>query len=190
MRKLIIALALLAIGSPARGSDNGSSGLGSLALSPFVGAYIPTGDQHKELSTSVLTGAQLGYDLSIPIRVVGSVGWTPSHDRNLSDTRSSIFQYDAGFEVSRRSMGDEPWRMSPFVGLGLGARTYQLKRFTSSDQTDFAGYGSVGGELSRSRVGARVELRDYLSRFKGIEGQSLSPTRNDLTLMGAVTFHL
>ncbi len=190
MRTRIIVLASLLIASGARAGNADSSGMSSTVLRPFVGAFIPTGTQHEELSKAVLTGAQLGYDLPFPMRLVGSIGWTPSHDRDFSDTRSSIFQYDAGLELGRRAMPDQSWQLSPFIGAGLGARTYRFRQFSSSDQTDFAGYGAVGGELLRSRLGARVEVRDYVSRFQPIVGESQSTTRNDLTVMGGLTFHL
>lgn len=191
MRTLIVALACALIATSARASDSDSPGTTSMFVRPLVGAFIPTGAQRKELSSSILTGAQLGYDLPVPIRLVGSVAWTPSHDRDFSDVRTSILQYDGGVELASHRSSDDQWKLGPFVGAGLGARTYKLNRFTSSDHTDFDGYGSVGGELSRSRLGARLEVRDYVSRFKDVAVQPQSTsTRNDLMVTGAITLHL
>jgi hypothetical protein len=158
-------------------------------IRPFVGAYIPTGKQSDVLKSSVLTGLQLGYQLPSPLRIVGAIGWTPSEAKDFSNVRTNILQYDVGAEVGPRAVSEDVWRFGPFAGLGLGARTYKFHDASASDQTDFAGYGSVGGEAMKDHFGARVELRDYLSQFKDIGGSGTS-TRNDMMLTGALTFHL
>jgi len=190
MRSLIVVPALLLIATSAPASDDASAGVGVVSLRPFVGAYIPTGDQKKVLSSSVLTGAQLGYTLPAPIRLVGTVAWTPAKNKDLSDTRTNIFQYDAGVEVASSPAPSAEWAMVPFAGVGLGARTYRFKDLSSSDQTNIAGYGALGGEVVRSGMGARLEVRDYLSRFKEIEAPNSTSTRNDLALTLALDFHL
>ena len=190
MRAVCCVSALLLIGSAAVACAADSPETGPTSIRPLVGAYLPTGVQRRELSSSVTTGVQLGYDLPIPLRLVGSVAWTPSHDRDFSDHRTNLYQYDAGLEMARRSTG-MLWNLSPFVGAGLGARSYRLRGSSvGSAQNDFDGYGAVGGEVDRNRLGARIEVRDYVSRFKGIEGQEPSSTRNDVMLAGAITFHL
>src|SRR5262249_20981006 len=105
-------------------------------IRPFVGAYIPTGKQSDVLKSSVLTGLQLGYQLPSPLRVVGSIGWTPSEAKDFSDVRTNILQYDVGAEVGPRSVSEDVWKFGPFAGLGLGARTYKFHDVSASDQTD------------------------------------------------------
>lgn len=189
MRAITCISALLLIGSAAVTSAAESPEGSPASIRPLVGAYIPTGVQRRELASSVTTGVQVGYDLPIPLRLVGSLAWTPSHDRDFSDARTNLYQYDAGVELARHPTG-MLWNVSPFVGAGLGARSYRLKGSSASAQNDFDGYGAVGGEVDRNRLGARIEVRDYVSRFKGIEGEEPSSTRNDVMLAGAITFHL
>jgi hypothetical protein len=193
MRSQSIVLATLLVTTvavPARGDDAGSPATHSSLIRPFVGAYIPTGKQSDVLKTSVLTGVQLGYQLPSPLRLVGSVAWTPSEAKDFSNTRTNILQYDAGAELGPRSVEEDVWKFGPFVGLGVGGRTYRFKGMSASDQTNLAGYGSIGGEAVKDRFGARVELRDYVSRFQEIGGSGATSTRNDMMATGALTFHL
>lgn len=160
-------------------------------IRPFVGGLFPTGTLHNELSSSFLAGAQLGYKLPIPLHLVGTFAWTPSRAKDLADTRTNIFLYDAGVTYSPyRSTAVTGWSIHPFIGAGLGARTYSFSNTKLSDQTAFDGYGAIGGEFMSNRIGARLELRDYGSRLKGLDSQHERATRNDLMLQGAVTFQL
>ena len=186
---LIASLIAVTAASAAWGDDGVNAVSNPGLIRPFVGAYIPTGKQSDVLKSSVLTGLQLGYQLPSPLQIVGSVGWTPSEAKDFSNVRTNILQYDVGAEVGPRAVSEDVWKFGPFAGLGLGARTYKFHDISGSDQTDFAGYGSLGGEAMKDRFGARVELRDYLSKFKDIDGSGTS-TRNDMMLTGALTFHL
>src|SRR5947208_1821879 len=47
-------------------------------LRPFVGAYIPTGDQRDLLKDAVLVGGQLTWHVIPPVAVTGTFGWSPS----------------------------------------------------------------------------------------------------------------
>ena len=44
--------------------------------------------------------------------------------------------------------------------------------------------------ILESRLGARLEFRDYVSRFKGIDGRERNSTRNDVMLVGAMTLRI
>lgn len=160
-------------------------------IRPFVGGLFPTGTLGNELSSSFLAGAQLGYKLPIPLHLVGTFAWTPSRAKDLADKRTNIFLYDAGVTYTPyRSTAVTGWSIRPFIGAGLGARTYSFSSTGPSDQTDFDAYGAIGGELTASRIGARLELRDYASHLKGLDPLQEKATRNDLMLQGAVTFQL
>jgi hypothetical protein len=87
-------------------------------------------------------------------------------------------------------VSDHAWKLSPFIGAGVGARTYHFKSSAMTGQTDLDGYGALGGQFMASRVGARIEVRDYASRFKGLEGEEKTATRNDVMVQGAVTLHM
>jgi hypothetical protein len=99
---------------------------------------------------------------------------------------SSDYATDGGIALSV-----EEEAMSPRGTRRPIARTYRFKVSSMKSQSDFHGYGSVGGQVTRSGLGARLELRDYVSRFKRLPGDTeTSSTRNDLMLTGAVTFPL
>ena len=179
----VVASVALLLAAPALASDDESSSAPTV-VRPFAGAFVPTGKQKDDLKTSLLTGVQVGYPIAGPARLVGSFAWAPSKTNTVSEIRTDVYQYDAGAELAGHYGA-----LRPFIGAGAGARTYSLKN-SSQSQTDFDGYGSVGSELAISHVGARIEARDYVSRFKGLNGLDPSSTRNDLMLAGALTFHL
>ena len=182
-------LATLLLASAAFADSTAPAGNEAFSIRPLVGAYIPSGAQHRELSSSVVTGSEVAYALNAPIRLVGAVTWTPSRERSFSNARSSIIQYDAGAELIPRRSADTPWQLSPFLGAGLGGRSYRLRSGTTPSQSDFAGYGALGAELERGGVGARIEVRDYVSRFKLLPGTGTT-TRDDLMLTAALSIHV
>lgn len=157
---------------------------------PFVGGYVPTGDQRDFLKDAVLVGAQGSWRFIPSFALTGSLSWSPSKDRLTSgDETLDVVQYDIGAEARAASwLGAATWDFTPFVGLGVGGRTYSYRDLEVDSQTNVAGYGAVGGDLYFGRVGLRVEARDYLSRFKPLVGTGDAQTRNDISLVTALTF--
>jgi hypothetical protein len=168
-------------GAPSAGSTVQSRGF---ELRPLVGAYIPTGAQRDLLKDAVLVGAQASYAIVPQLAITGSFGWSPSKDRlTPGDQTLDLYQYDVGAEA--RGAGwvkGDTWEFVPFVGLGLGGRTYHYRDLDVGSTTDFDGYGALGGDLNFGRVGLRVEARDYVSQFKPLTGTGDTKTRNDITL--------
>jgi hypothetical protein len=162
-----------------------------LEFRPFVGAYIPTGDQRDLLEDAVLVGAQASYAILPQLALTGTFGWSPSKDRiTTGDPTLDIYQYDVGAEARapswyRSAYGG--WDFTPFVGLGVGGRTYDYRDLDVGSRTDFAGYGAVGGELGIARMGIRLEARDYISRFTPLTGGGDAKTRNDVTVAAGLT---
>jgi hypothetical protein len=155
---------------------------------PYVGAYIPTGNQRDLLRDAVLVGGQASYRLNPHLAVTGTLGWSPSKDRiTPGDQKLDVWQYDLGAELRAPSwVQSGTIDFTPFVGLGAGARTYNYRDLDVDAKTNFAGYGVLGGELGFGRIGWRLEARDYVSQFKPFDGGD-SKTRNDVTVATGLT---
>jgi len=164
---------------------------GAFELRPYVGAYIPTGEQRDLLKDAVLVGAQASYSLIPQLALTGTFGWSPSRDRiTIGDETLDLFQYDLGIEGRLPSWyrsGTGAWSFTPFAGLGIGGRTYQYRDLDVDSKTNVAGYGALGGEVGFGRVGLRLEARDYVSRFKPLTDDGDAKTRNDVTLAAGLT---
>ena len=167
-----------------------------IEVRPFVGAYVPTGDQRDELKDAFAVGTTLAFRATPALSIVGSFGWSPSEAKNdggeaAADSAAELdlFQYDLGLELGRDfALGASAWTWRPFVGIGAGARTYSYRDLDVDAETDFAGYGAAGVQFDAGRFGLRLEARDYLSSFDGLDGKlSDSSTRNDLFLTGALS---
>jgi hypothetical protein len=162
---------------------------GTFELRPYVGAYVPTGDQRDLLKDAVLVGAQTSWRILPQLAVTGTFGWSPSKDRvTAGDQTLDIYQYDVGAEGRAPSwFRGASWDFTPFVGLGIGGRTYNYRDLDVDSKTNVAGYGALGGELGFGRLGLRVEGRDYVSRFEPLTGTGDAKTRNDLTFAAGLT---
>jgi hypothetical protein len=157
-------------------------------LRPYVGAYIPTGDQRDLLEDAVLVGGQASYRLNPNFAITGTLGWSPSKDRiTPGDETLDLWQYDLGAELRAPSWYQSgTFDFTPYVGLGAGARTYNYRDLDVDSKTNFAGFGALGGELGFGRFGVRLEARDYVSQFKPFDGGD-SKTRNDVTIATGLT---
>jgi hypothetical protein len=78
------------------------------------------------------------------------------------------------------------WTLKPFVGVGVGARTYDFRDLDVGTETDFAGYVAAGAGVEYRAVELRLTARDYLSAFDGIGAEVDSTARNDLGLFASV----
>src|SRR5437764_14328773 len=93
---------LLAVGGTAS-----AQGTTRFELRPFVGAYIPTGDQRDLLKDAVLVGGQLSWHVLPALGLTGTFGWSPSKDRiTAGDQTLDIYQYDVGAELRAPSLLD------------------------------------------------------------------------------------
>ncbi|HJU68282.1 MAG TPA: outer membrane beta-barrel protein [Gemmatimonadaceae bacterium] len=157
---------------------------------PFLGAYLPTGDHRDLLGDAITAGMQAGYTITEHLSLVATLGVTPSSDKRIprySDI--DLFTYDIGAELTKSfDVGQAGMTLSPFLGVGAGGRTYDYRDWNSKSETNFAGYGAIGGQLRMASLGVRVEARDYLSSFKGLIGEMPErETRNDLTIVTALS---
>lgn len=163
----------------------------SVAIRPTVGVFVPTGDQRDLLDDAVLVGIQGSYNLTPTFALIGTVGWSPSKDRTLSDEKVDLFQYDLGIEGRLRNLTPTASISTrPFATLGAGARTYHFRDLDADSQTNFLGFGAVGVDLAQATgpIGLRVEARDNVTAFKGLRGELPErKARNDLQFTAGLT---
>ena len=159
---------------------------GNLEIRPFVGAFVPTGDNRKIFDDAFLAGLSGAYRVRENVALVATLGWAASKVKGelpagFSKDNLDIYSYDVGVQFSRAFGATHAWRFMPLVGLGAGGRTYNLREDRTDARTDFAAYGALGAEVARGRVGLRVTARDYVTAMeKYAEGESGNMARNDL----------
>jgi hypothetical protein len=162
-----------------------------LEIRPTAGAMLPTGDQRDMFDDAASFALQTAWAQSRNLHIVGSFAWIPTNHKftGVSDPDVNLFQYDVGAEISMvRPMG-ERWDFRPFVGAGIGGRTYDYDAASLERKTSLAGYGTLGLEFQRGVAALRLEARDYLYQFKDpIQNENF--TRNDVGLAVGVAYHI
>lgn len=196
MRNTILMLAVLAtmpaVAAAQRAPEPGFSPVftPTFEIRPFAGVFVPTGSQRDLLNDAAFAGAQLGLEIHPNVTLVGSFAWAPSEDVTRSAANDvDIYQYDVGAELSATRRLGGMWSLRPFVGLGAGGRTYSYRDLELDTQTNFVGYGALGAELQAGRIALRLEGRDYVSAFEGLDGLEASSTRNDLSFAAGIAYH-
>jgi hypothetical protein len=186
MRRFFIAACLLSIGASATAQELPRF----LELRPLIGAYVPTGAQRDYFDDAAIYGLQAAFEYRPTLHFVGSFTWSPSHNNFVAvDDAVNMFQYDVGAEFNLvRSLG-AGWDLKPFLGLGVGGRTYNYDAMSLATRTFVAGYGVIGTEFQYRSVAIRLEGRDYLSDFQNplIGG---SEARNDLGFSIGLAYHI
>jgi len=157
-------------------------------IRPFAGAFVPLGAERADFRSATMVGVQLAADLTRHFHGVVSLSWTHGHNRMFTKDLTHIWQYDGGLEFNAvRDMG-RGWYLHPFVGAGIGGRTYDYADHLAKNTSCIAAYGSVGAEIQRKVITLRAEARDYLSCYESpISTERRS--RNDLGLTVGVAFH-
>jgi hypothetical protein len=166
-------------------------------LRPFVGAYLPTGRHADLLRAGALVGFQGAREVNRYLSVVGTVAWLPNEDRTTSlDPAVDLYHYDIGAEAGTSKVFWTGAVLRPFVGLGVGGRSFGYRNREPRPQHDLAGYAALGGQVrlvrvSRRRLDLRLEARGYVTGFKGLTGElSKSETRGDVTIATGVAVAL
>jgi hypothetical protein len=174
---VVLALILGAVKLIAQDAGVGARG----SIRPFVGAYVPTGDQRDFVKDAVLVGAQASWTVSPNYSLTGSFGWAPSKDKiSAGDQTLDQFQYDVGLEA--RSARLATAKLAPYIGAGIGGRTYSYRDLNVDTKSNFDGYGALGVDVELGIVDLRVEGRDYVSRFQPLMGGGETKTRNDVAI--------
>ena len=186
MRTILIAAGLLTIGT-AVSAQNPTR---FLELRPAVGAYLPTGAQRDYFDDAAIYGLQAALEYRPTVHFVGSFSWSPGHNNFVTvDDRVNMFQYDIGAEFNLvRSLG-AGWDIKPFLGAGIGGRTYNYDAIGLATNTRVAGYGVLGTEFQYGIAAIRLEARDYVSSFKDPFVDEFE-ARNDIGLSLSVAYHI
>jgi hypothetical protein len=154
------------------------------------GALIPTGAQRNVLKDAQLSTAQVSYVIRSRFAITTMFGWARSRDlASVGDPKLDVFMNDVGAEArAPRPTASRSLTFTPFVGVGMGSRSYNYRSLDVDATHNVAGYGAVGGELGRRRVRVRLEVRDYVTGFKPLDGAGTADTRNDVVAMVGLRF--
>jgi hypothetical protein len=166
--------------------------LPAFEVRPMAGAYVPIGTQSDFLAGTNMYGAQASWLLTPTWALTGSFGWIDSQDKITSPVRRDVnlYQYDVGVEARVAGSAGEKWSLSPFIGLGVGGRTYDYDDVEGESRTFASGYGALGAEAGYDLLGLRFEARDYVSRFTPLIGTGGWDYRNDITLTAALNLRI
>jgi hypothetical protein len=180
-----LALAAVALVNPL---DAQAPAARDFEIRPYVGAFLPTGDQRDLLKDALLVGAQASYRVIPQLAITGTLGWSPTEDRVGAGQTLDLLQYDIGAELRAPAWVQRAsWDFTPFFGLGVGGRTYDYRDLDTDAKTNVAGYGALGGEFGFGQFGLRFEGRDYVSRFEPLTGSGETKTRNDVSVAAGLT---
>ena len=163
----------------------------SLEIRFISGAFVPTGIQRNSLKDAQASAAQLSWVVRPSVAITGTFGWARSRDLHSVDRpKLDAFTTDLGVELrSAQLFTHRIVTLNPFAGVGAGVRTYNYPKLDVGATNNLAGYAALGGELGFSRVGLRLEARDYVAGFKPLIGAGKSDARNDLVVMAGVRFN-
>jgi hypothetical protein len=162
---------------------DGPATVTSSLRAPLGGAFLPTGSHKSSLKNGFSMGAQGAYSFNEHFAAVGTFAWARSVEHSAIEPQVNVFQYDVGAEASVSKQVTSRFTLRPFLGIGLGGRAYDYDDHDSDAQYNVAGYGAGGAQLEMGRIGWRLEVRNYVSGFKGMSGELDSrQTRNDLMI--------
>jgi len=187
---VLTTIALLAFAAPLAAQSSATPRRVLPEVRPLVGVYLPTGRMRDDFEAATLLGLQGAFELSRSVHLTATTSWTRGHNKfDMASGRTNLWQYDLGAEANLLRPLGGGWQLHPFVGAGLGGRTYDYRAKGVATQTCTAGYGSLGSELQKGAVALRLEGRDYVSCFESpVTGEQ--STRNDVGLAVGLAYHV
>lgn len=150
------------------------------------GALIPTGAQRDAIARGGMTAAQLSF---VPGRVAitATLGWARSRDvASVDRPKLDAFVADVGMELRAPRVRVAGVSVKPFGSAGVGLRSYNYRHITMDATHNVAGFVGAGSELGSGCLRVRLEVRDYVSAFTGLDGAAPRVTRNDLVVMAGL----
>lgn len=154
------------------------------------GTVVPAAANRDSTTRGHLTALQVSYRVRPNLAVTSTTGWVRSRDLStVGSPRLDVFTYDLGVELRAGEIGARK-RVSvrPFSGAGVGARTYNYRNPALDATNDPGAYVAAGGEIDVRGVRVRLEVRDYVTGFTGLDGRGRSNTRNDVVVMAGLRF--
>jgi len=168
---------------------------GPFQLRAGAGGFAPGSGLKGWVSGSSVIGLEASYEFSRYLGVTASTflgdTQTRMYDGEFGDAH--LWQYDAGLEgrVPALSAGIAGLRVGPFVGLGIGQRSYDMRSsFMTGSTSGLTTYGALGLDFmpTRGHLGFRTELRDDRSSFVDVSHLIPRATYGDLTYFIGLTW--
>lgn len=179
------ALALLAAAAPARADGDARR----LDVTPLVGAWIALGDGRQEFEDAPLAGVQASYDLDPHLALVGTFAWAASGAKRLAGGDLDLLQYDLGLRGQHAFALGGATTLRPFLGLGVGLRTFHFRDARHAGGTGFATYASAGAEVGHRALSAGLTVRHQIGT-PDANALDLETPRQDLAIFAAVGLRL
>jgi hypothetical protein len=160
-------------------------------LRPLIGAFVPTANQADVFKSAVLVGGEAAMEVNKFTTLLGSFSWAPAKLKLSGfDDKANVYSYDVGLEIARTTKLTESWDFKPFLGAGVGGRTYAYADAALPGNTGMLGYGALGTEFQFGVTALRLEARDVVTGFKDPLGNRKTSTRNDVALFVGFAYHL
>lgn len=185
--------AIFLLGPALPGSLHGQQSRGGrVSAHALLGVFAPTGRHRSAIGDAFAIGGQLGIGVRPSMAVVAGALVSQMRYRGTPQSELTVVQYDVGLEFAPASAPASAHnslrrRITPFIGVGTGARSYKLTERTEGTRVFPASYVSVGTEFSIGSAGLRLEARDYVSRSE-LSG-TMSGARNDVTAVAGLAYH-
>jgi hypothetical protein len=157
-------------------------------LSPFLGVVVPTGHQRVVLDDAVLMGLTASYDVHRNVAVVGALAWAQTEGHGLAARTATldVVQYDLGLQGQLPIDLGDGQTLKPFVGVGVGGRTYRFRDLAAEHESDRVGYSALGVNLECRGFVVSATARSYLGDFDGIGARHGAARASDLALFGSL----
>lgn len=185
MKRLVATLStLVALAAPALAEEAPPT----MQLAPLLGALVPTGHQRALLDDAVLVGLTASLDVHRNVALVGAFGWAQTEGHGLA-ARSAILdiaQYDLGIQGQLPIELGDGQTLKPFLGAGLGGRTYRFRDLHVEAETDLVGYYALGVSLECRNLVIGATARNYLSDFDGIGAERGSSRASEVVVFGSL----
>lgn len=161
---------------------------GAAQVSPFLGVFLPTGHQRGVLDDAVLMGVTASYDAHRYLALVGTLGWSQTYGHGLAARAGTLdlVQYDLGIQGQLPIDLGDGQTLKPFLGAGVGGRTYRFRDLNVERETDLVGYWALGVTLECGHLVLGAAARNYLSDFDGVGAERGSTRASDVAVLGSV----